>query len=106
MQTVTLTRYGISAAEYLLEKVDLRDLDGTVLRYTVTALSGEALGGWHEFFRKLVKGGRKFVIRDNEVLLLLRATSEAVALTDAMTPTTGTRESRVGTALVGYSEAA
>ena len=106
LQTVTLTRYGISAAEYLLEKVDLRDLDGTDLRYTVTALSGEALGGWHEFFRKLVKGGRKFVIRDNEVLLLLRATSEAVALTDAMTPTTGTRESRVGTALVGYSEAA
>lgn len=106
LQTITLSRYGLSASDYLIEQVTLTDLDGTHLRYTIKALSGEALGGWSEFFRKLVQSGRKFVIRENEVLLLLRVTSDAVSLIDTMASPTAAVESRVGTALVGYSEAA
>lgn len=44
--------------------------DGRLL-YSVECLSGEAVGGWVQFFKKLVDQGKTFVIRENEILISL-----------------------------------
>ena len=69
---------------FLIESVTARaeQLD---LVYSVKALDGEALGGWVEFFQKLAQSTRKFVIRENEVLGLLRRFSDAIVLVDTLT---------------------
>lgn len=83
--TINVAAHSITA-QYLIESVEIADAgDGDRLRYFVRALSGEAMGSWADFFRKLAAAGRKFVIRENEVLVLLRRFSDAVAFTDSMT---------------------
>lgn len=55
------------------------------VRYTAVALDGEAIGGWTTFFQKLAQSTRTFVIRENEVLMMLRTFSDAVVLADTLT---------------------
>ena len=66
------------ADDFLIEAVAARDDAGQTL-YDVKALDGSALGGWEQVFKGLLQGGRKLVIRDNEVLILLNTTSEVTA---------------------------
>lgn len=80
--TVELPEFGLNGT-FLIDSVDINDIDGLILRHDVIALSGEHLGGWHEFFRKLAEIGREFVIRENELLLLLRQFDETITITDA-----------------------
>jgi hypothetical protein len=83
---ITLSELGLSGS-YLISQVTTRHVAGIEFRYTVTALDGENLGGWVEFFRKLAAAGQKFVIRENEVLMLLRYLSDQVGCGDALTIT-------------------
>jgi hypothetical protein len=104
--TITIPALGLSG-RYLIESVQLADLNGARLRYRVKALDSETQGGWEEFFRNVLRVGRKFVIRDNEVLLLLRTFSETVTLTDAASYTTATAAASkwvVGTSVLGFFE--
>jgi hypothetical protein len=71
------TKHNLSG-NYLIESVTVRD-DAGVTLYSVKALDGSALGGWEQFFKSLVKGNKKMVIRDNEVLVLLNTTIEKQA---------------------------
>ena len=84
--SITNARRNLSG-NFLIESVTAR-ADQLDLVYTVKALDGEALGGWVEFFQKLAQSTRKFVIRENEVLGLLRRFSEAIVLTDALSTAT------------------
>ena len=104
LQSINITRHNIDAY-YLIDKVDTRDVDGINIRYAIRAVSGESLGSWYEFFRKMAAAGKQWIVRENEVLVLIRRFSDAVALTDTDSYVSAARESRVGTALVGYSEA-
>jgi hypothetical protein len=84
---ITLSELVLSGA-YLISQIVTRDATGLGgLRYKVTALDGEDLGGWVEFFRKLSAAGQKFVIRENEVLLMLRYTRDEVKCGDTLTAT-------------------
>jgi hypothetical protein len=102
---ITNTIHGLNSA-YLIQRVAINDITATILRYQITALSGETFGGWIDFFKGLAKASQGYVIRENEVLLKIRKLSDNITLTDAITATTAGIESRVGFALVGYSECA
>jgi hypothetical protein len=92
---------------YLITSVEYADRSGLDFTYRVTAVDGEAGGGWVEFFRGLALYGRKFTIRENEILLVMRQLAETVTLTDSVSYTTAATASSkwvVGTSLLGFFE--
>ena len=89
IQTISLTDHGLSGG-YLIESVDARDRGDGELRYRVKALSGRAVGGWAEFFRSLIAQGKDFVIRENEVLIILRNTRDTVTVSESAVAATST----------------
>lgn len=107
LQSVDLPGIHVSGVFLIseVETVDASRGDGQLLR-RVTALDGEAVGGWAAFFRRMAQQGRQFVIRENEVLVKLTTLSDGVILADTLTRTAAAPESRVGYALAGYSEVA
>jgi hypothetical protein len=54
---IDVTRHDVDAV-LLISKITAEDVDGKFLRYTVTAINGEATGGWAGFFRSSI-GSRK-----------------------------------------------
>jgi hypothetical protein len=104
--TISLPAHGLNG-QYLIESVrssDVADATGGFVRYSVRALDGSTLGGWQAFFRRLMSGGQEYVIRENEVLLLIRNVSELIVSVETLTVASGGPESRVGFALVGFSQ--
>jgi hypothetical protein len=77
LQTVTLSKYGISAAEFLIDRVTIRDLDdqGTFV-YDVHAIDGEPFGSWTKFFESLVRKESGLVIDTDEKLIVLKTSYE------------------------------
>jgi hypothetical protein len=93
------------AGSFLIDSVSAVDVGGAYLRYQVQALSGESLGSWEDFFAQLVTAGQTYVIRDNEVLLLLRSLPDALVLADTLTSTTAPpTTAQVGMSAVGFCE--
>lgn len=109
--TITNTKHRLDG-QFLIESVEAYEWTGVdgngnpQLMYHLRALEGDMEGGWMAFFRKLLLAGRQFVIRENEVLLLLRSVSDTINISDDLEVTAGAPESRVGFAIVGFSEAA
>ena len=68
---------------YLIESVSMRDMQGAVNRYTVTAVSGDALGGWLEWFSALARQAQKFVLYDEDQVGMLKTAAETVIISDA-----------------------
>ena len=87
LQTITLTEFDVDG-EYLIEQVAASDRGDGELRYTVIALSGQAIGGWAYFFKQLQKQSRTYVIRENEVLIVSRVLRDQMTLADSATATT------------------
>lgn len=71
---VTIPSLGISG-DYLIESVDTTEIDGNIF-YTIRCLSGESLGSWVEFFRKLKTEATDFVIQGDEILIVLSSQDE------------------------------
>jgi hypothetical protein len=103
--SLSFSKHAISG-EYLIESVQARSRDDVncSLIYTVRALSGDGVGGWLAFYQTLLNAKRSFIVRDNEVLLVLRTFADVLVLGDSVVASTAAPESRVGTALVGFSE--
>lgn len=99
----TFTPHAVSGS-WLVDSVSAVDRNGKELVWTVEALDGESLGGWEAFFQSLSGVGKVAEFRENEVVILIRAFSETVSLTDSITSSSAAPESRVGTATVGFSE--
>lgn len=107
LQTVALPSWGASGT-YLISQIETSERPGATAagRRRVTALDGEAVGGWVSFFRRLAAAGQAVVLRDNEVLIKLQQLQDGVTLADSLaTPVTTTPENRAGFALAGYAEA-
>jgi hypothetical protein len=68
---------------YLVESVSMRDMQGAVNRYTVTAVSGDALGGWLEWFSALARQAQKFVLYDEDQVGMLKMAADTVLVTDS-----------------------
>jgi len=105
LQPVNLPAYDLSG-DFLISEIETYDVrrGDNVLRRRVTALSGEAVGGWRRFFRESARQGRQYVIRENEVLVKMKIFAEVLRLTDTFTKSSAAPESRAGYAMVGYAE--
>lgn len=102
--TINLTNYGIND-EYMIDSVSGQEIEGLGFTYSVEALSAEGFGGWIEFFKKLAGTGRKYVIRENEIVTYMRRFTDQVTLTDSLTtPSQNSIDCEIGTAQIGYSE--
>ena len=109
---ITNARRGLTGETFLISSVRGTDWLGqdqrsaSKLRYSLTLLEGDPIIGWRDFYRKLLASRQAFVVRDNEVLQLLKPRDETVTCTDELTASSDAAESRAGFALAGYSEAA
>lgn len=71
--------------DFLVTSVKAKTIDSAgILRWIVEAVSGEYLGGWVDFFRKLEKRGKKFTIRADEVVNFGRDAFETLILGDSI----------------------
>ena len=61
----------------------MRDVQGSVNRYQVTAVSGDALGGWLEFFSALARQAQKFVLYDEDQVGMLKTAADTVLVMDS-----------------------
>jgi hypothetical protein len=107
LQNIDLTSHELSG-DFLIESIAARDRGDGELRYTVTALSGQAFGSWVKFFRDLAQTGNEFVIRENEVLVMLIPLSDTMSMSDSVSaPTSSSSGTTVGsaTAYVGLVDA-
>ena len=95
--------YGLNG-DYLIESVNAY-MDGMDLSYSVSALSGERVGSWVDFFRKLAAGSQGFSIRENELLAMVQNVRDGAAVNDELSTTEGVRDTRAGSAYAGYCEA-
>jgi len=115
--------YGIND-NFLIESVTAKPSTPSEITYTVRALDGASLGGWEEYFKDILEQQKTYVINQNESLIKLRKFKETLGLTETFTsddsteiadetltltenfatPTQASPESRVGFAIVGYSE--
>jgi hypothetical protein len=73
--TISKTAYGISDT-FLIESINIVPADQDGFIYKVTCLDGASVGGWEEFFKNILRGGRDFAIEANEVIILLVSFSE------------------------------
>lgn len=95
LMQITLPRFNLNG-QYLLQRIDLKDFTGSKLRYSITALDGEPFGTWQEFFKKL-SSSKPFLLRENEVLMLLRTFFETINAAETFaTATTAHACGRVG----------
>ena len=102
--SINVPVFGISGT-YLIETVKSSFVRGRdVWVHQVKALSGENLGGWVSFFRQLELAATAFVIRENEVILLLRFVSDGVACADAVSAASAAPETRADYALADFGE--
>lgn len=83
--SISNTKFELSG-NFLIESVNARD-DNGITKYAVKCLDGSSLGGWEQFFKTLVQGNRKLVIRENEVLVLVQNTSENQGWNEETIPT-------------------
>jgi hypothetical protein len=105
LSSVDFPQHGL-AADYLIESISAEWAPGTdSIHYTVHAISGDTFGGWQEYFRRLMKIGRQFVINENEVVVGLQEFDDAMTVSDALVESSGYPVFRVGTARVGFSVA-
>lgn len=87
---INIPRLGLSG-DFLIDGISARDVAGQkpaspgfhFCRYQVTALSGEHLGSWVEFFRKLADAGRNFSFNENEKLQVLDTTDESILVDES-----------------------
>lgn len=101
--SVDLIKHSISST-FLIQRVSITDVTDRMLRYFVTALSGENIGGWVDFFKKMAKAGQAYVIRENEVLLKIRKFQDNIVLTDPLTLSSGVFVARVDAGQIMFCE--
>ncbi len=82
--TISLTEEDIQG-DFLITDVVYEEKDSQNRSiYTITVTSGQMVGSWVEWFRRLEKQGKRFNINENEILEVLRTEIETVTSTDAI----------------------
>lgn len=73
--------------------------------YTVRAIEGDPFGGWQEYFRRLLQGGRQIILaREGEILVLVRVLAAGVRCLDDVAIEMAAPESRIGILTIGRGE--
>lgn len=63
---------------FLCTNVTITGFDAESELYDIKCLDGASVGGWEEYFRKLLEVGKDFIITDGEVLIILNQITESV----------------------------
>ena len=101
---ITKTNRNIDS-DFLIESISVRAYNQEYLEYSVKCIDGVALGGWENFFKRLLDKQRENVVNENEKLIKLKKIgNDNVTVSETVTITESTPESRVGFAMVGFSE--
>jgi hypothetical protein len=82
LQQITYTPFGFSAHEMLIESVNIRP-HGELIVYSVSAITGPAIGSWARFFSNILTRADKRIQIGDSLLLVLFQQSEVLALTEA-----------------------
>lgn len=69
---------------YLIESINVRQLDPLHFEYNVKCLDGAAIGGWEQFFVELIKSQRDFTIGGSEVLIIILNQKDTTELNSSM----------------------
>jgi len=101
--SIDIPGYDLSG-NYLIESVDLNDYGGVLNRYDVSAVSGEPLGDWLDWFSRISRQGQKFRLYDEDIVNVLEYPTEGLIFEDAATETHGQPESRADHARTDFSE--
>ena len=84
IMAITLPELSISGS-YLIDSVRFNERNDNELRYSITALSGETLGGWEAYWRRLAKTPDVDV--GDEFITRLLAVTESLGITLSETAT-------------------
>lgn len=87
VMTVTLASHALSGAAMVLTRISYRLLPPAangLLRVRVDGKDGNAPGGFADFYRDLFESTKKFVIRENESIMVINKTEETVQITDSV----------------------
>ncbi len=102
--SIEIPAYGLSG-NYLIESVNLNDYGGVMNRYDVSAVSGEPLGDWLDWFNRLSRQGQKFQLYDEDIVNLLEPFLDEIPFVDWITDEShGQPESRADHARTDFSE--
>jgi hypothetical protein len=82
--SVTYSPFGYSAHDMLIESVNISEEDPTHLIYSVTAITGPAMGSWTRFFSNILTRQDKSIKLGDELLLILLQASEILDLTETV----------------------
>jgi hypothetical protein len=63
---------------FLINQVQMHQLDPTHIEYNLTGLDGALVGGWELYFEELLKRDKTFTINDSEVLVILKNQFEKI----------------------------
>lgn len=106
---VSIPSFGINE-QFLIDSVstELVGVDSSIPRQRVKLVSGEHIGGWQNFYKKLVRLPNKLTIRQGEIINDGRELPaygvESIEITETLTATQSAPESRVGYAQADLSE--
>jgi hypothetical protein len=95
--------HGINEAIFVETVSGFLAPDGNQLHYTIQARTGEAVGGWQQYWRKITNIGRQYVIRENEVVIVVRSQTDNVRAADIIDLLTTAPEARIDHARIGFS---
>jgi len=85
-QFVNLSAHNVST-RFLIEQINISMLENGTLRYSITAAANQTVASM-SFWKQKSRQDRKFVVRDNEIVDLLRTLADDITLSDAPTATT------------------
>lgn len=78
--------FGISS-DFLITKVSFSYVDDSFFRYKISAVEGEDMGGWADFWKRLVDKGRPFVIGKDDRINVVRAKVSGIIVGDRLSTT-------------------
>ena len=81
LQEITYSLFGLAAHEMLIESVGYTS-DGSLVDYTVTAITGPAMGSWAKFFYNVIRRQDNAIKLGDSLLLILLRTEETLAVTE------------------------
>jgi hypothetical protein len=82
LQEITYAGFGFAAHEMLIESVSIIP-DGELIYYTVTCITGPAMGSWAKFFSHILERQDKTIQVGDSLLLVLLQQAETLALVEA-----------------------
>jgi len=101
---VQRTDRGINS-KFLIESINITRHSQEIIKYNVKAIDGVALGGWEEFFKRILQKQESNIINENERLIKLKKIGdETVNIGELVTITESAPVTQIGIAQIGLSE--